>query len=129
VYVLDSSIIIAIAQGEAGSDLLLRYLEGAVMSSVNYAEVLQKVAQLGRSVSDARIIVRDMDVGIVPHDEELAAETAMLWPATRKKGLSLADRACLALARSMNAVAVTADRAWADLDIGADVQVISRPPR
>src|SRR5436190_23195334 len=111
------------AVDEPESSDLLRFLNGALMSSVNYSEVLQKVAQLGASIPDARDIVRDMDIGIVPHDEELAAQTAALWPHTKARGLSLADRACLALAKSANAVAVSTDQAWANLEIGVDVHL------
>jgi ribonuclease VapC len=52
---------------------------------------------------------------------ELAAQ---LWSQTKAFGLSLGDRACLALAIDQKAIALTADRVWANLQIGVDIQVI-----
>lgn len=51
-------------------------------------------------------------------------EIALLRPLTKARGLSLADRACLALARRLNVPVVTADREWADLNLGVIVQLI-----
>jgi len=57
----------------------------------------------------------------------MAAESAALWPLTRHKGLSLADRACLALTRAVHGIAVTTDHAWADLDLpGIAVHIVDR---
>lgn len=61
---------------------------------------------------------------MVPTDSELAMRTGLLHAETRANGLSLGDRYCLALAASRNAIAQTADRAWADLDIGLPIEVV-----
>lgn len=58
------------------------------------------------------------------YDEDLALAASKLRPATRHKGLSLGDRACLALAIREGATAITTDRAWADLDVGCHIEVI-----
>lgn len=60
----------------------------------------------------------------VPTAAICAEAAARLRPATRHAGLSLADRACLALARRLGVPAVTADRAWGDLDVGVEVRLI-----
>ncbi len=126
-YVLDSSVFIAVMKAEPGSERLLEYFDGSLICAINQSEVLQKFAQLGGSVETAAQMMATFDCEVVPFDRERAMETAALWPSTKSKGLSLADRSCLGLARAMNGVAVTTDRAWGKLDIpGIDVQVIGR---
>lgn len=63
-------------------------------------------------------------VVIFPLDEPQAQEAARLRLLTRAAGLSLADRACLALAKSLSLPVLTADRAWAALQVGVVVEVI-----
>lgn len=125
--VVDASAALALLRAEPGHDVVAAHLqEGAVMSAVNYAEVVQKLGQLGSdtAAADAAALIA-LGLTIAPLDVELAVGTAELWPATRRAGLSLADRACLALAVSMpDGVALTADRAWATLDIGARIELI-----
>lgn len=126
-YVLDSSVLIAVMKAEPGSERLLQYFDGSLMGAINYSEVLQKFAQLGGSVETASAIMAGFDFHVVPFDQDLAAETAALWPLTSSKGLSLADRSCVALARAMNGVAVTADIGWKNLDIhDVEIHVIDR---
>lgn len=126
-YVLDSSVLIAVMKAEADSEKLLDYFDGSLMCAINQSEVLQKVAQLGRSVETASEILASFDYLVVPFDARRAAETAELWPLTSSKGLSLADRSCLGLAHAMSGIAVTLDRAWGALKIpGVDVHVIDR---
>jgi PIN domain nuclease of toxin-antitoxin system len=71
-----------------------------------------------------RLDVEAAGVTIVPFDPEHAEEAARLWVAAPRSGLSLGDRACLALARSRGAVAMTTDRAWADMALDVSVQVV-----
>ena len=73
-------------------------------------------------VLQSLIIYRQVDV--IDFGWDLAMAAAGLRPATRSQGLSFADRACLALAIREDAVALTADRKWADLDIGCRIEVI-----
>ena len=68
--------------------------------------------------------MREFGLAIRPFDESLAVEAGFLRPATRQYGLSLGDRACLALALRERIPVVTADRAWSQLDLGIDIQVI-----
>ncbi len=65
-----------------------------------------------------------LGIEVEAFDADAADETGALWTATRDTGLSLADRACLAVARSLELPAVTADRAWLELDVGVDVRCI-----
>jgi PIN domain nuclease of toxin-antitoxin system len=100
-------------------------LTGALMSSVNWSEVVQKAIARGVSVdAGTRRDVEAVGVRIVPFGADEAEHAARLWHAAPRAGLSLGDRACLALAAARGGVAVTADRAWAALRLDVAVQVI-----
>ena len=121
---LDSSALLALAFGEDGAAVAGRAVGGAVMSAVNVTEVITRLIDRGASPEQARSALSRFGLTIRPFDESLALEAGSLRAATRSRGLSLGDRACLALAIRERAQVVTADRAWASLDLGIDVQVI-----
>jgi ribonuclease VapC len=110
--VLDSSALLALLWNEPGADRVATALPGALLSSVNLAEVLTKLCERGLSVSEGRELVESLGVVVVDFDMEQAEETAALRESTRSLGLSLGDRACLSLARRRNGPALTADAAW-----------------
>lgn len=122
--VLDASAVLAVLNREPGNDMVRGYIPGALMSAVNVAEVVGKLAASGISENEIHAAISILGVEIVNFDEEHAFATGMLSPLTRKQGLSLADRACLSLARIRQATALTADRIWSELDIGIDVVLI-----
>lgn len=122
--VLDASALIALLWDEPGAEAVERLLGRAAMSVVNWAEVLQRFRAHGVETAGKRESVEALGVAIVsftPEDAELAAE---LWEPTRAAGLSLADRACLALARRLDMPAHTADRDWRKVDVGVEVVLI-----
>jgi len=123
VAVLDASALLALLQGEPGSSRVLEVLPGVLICSVNLSEVVAKLAESGMPEGD---IHRALGLGleIVPFDEALAFQAGLLRPVTRRAGLSLGDRACLALAQARSLPALTTDRAWTGLDAGVDVEVI-----
>jgi PIN domain nuclease of toxin-antitoxin system len=124
-HVLDASALLAVLQREAGAEVVLPVIEGALMSSVNWSEVVQKAAARGVAVD--RRMRRDVEaigVRIVPFAPDDAEAAAGIWEAAPRAGLSLGDRACLALARDRGAVALTTDRAWAALPLGVTVEVV-----
>ncbi len=94
--------------------------EGAALSSVNLSEV---VARLLRSFDEQEVrdFLRPFEVTVFDFDDNGAWHTALLLPITRSSGLSLGDRACLALAASLGLPAMTADRIWANVDVGVEV--------
>lgn len=125
--VLDASSLLALINNEPGADEVVSKLDSALLSSVSLSEILQKSAVRGIDPSTVRSLIESLGVQIVDFDAEMATETAELWPLTKAHGVSLADRSCLALAHTTGGIAVTADRAWADLDIpGVAVYVITR---
>ena len=122
--VFDSSALLAIAFGESGADIAARALDGAVISAVNAAEVVARYVDRGSSPDQAQRWFEDFGLAVRPFDEVLAMQTGSLREKTRNHGLSLGDRACLSLAIRENAPVVTADRAWATLDLDVEVQLI-----
>lgn len=122
--ILDASALIALLWEEPGADAVELLLGQAVIAAVNWAEVLQRYRALGletigklESVEALGVTVEDFRAG----DAEVVAE---LWAPTRQAGLSLADRACLALARRLGLPAHTADREWKNVDVGVKVVLI-----
>jgi PIN domain nuclease of toxin-antitoxin system len=120
--VLDASALLAVLRDEPGAESV--DLEGALVSTVNWTEVAQRLAPLGiaPSVLTARAVASGLV--LVPFDVDQAERAAALWASTRTARLSLGDRACLALGQVAGAVVVTADRAWAELDVGVTVVVV-----
>jgi PIN domain nuclease of toxin-antitoxin system len=119
--VLDSSAVLAVINGERGADAIFAYLDDASVSAVNYAEVIGKIVEGGLDRQTAREAVLRLGVRVLAFDSSQAERTGELRPLTRHRGLSLGDRACLALAEQKAAIVVTADATWSgvlpDLDI------------
>jgi ribonuclease VapC len=122
--VLDASALLALIQGEPGHEKIAAVLHRSKVSAVNLAEAGSHLTNLGQPIAEARSALATLNLDIVPFDDEQAMETARLRPLTRPLGLSLSDRACLALARKLRLPAMTTDRAWGRLDIGVQVTVI-----
>lgn len=127
--VLDASAILACLNGEPGGDVIERLVREnkCWVSAVNYAEVLARLHDWEMSVENAIEVVATLELRMAQFDEADAARCAALRPVTRSKGLSLGDRACLALAqRTATCVVYTADRPWLDLAVplGLDIRGI-----
>lgn len=122
--VLDASALLTVLNREPGADVVVPLLGHARMSAVNWSEVVQKAAGRGIATGDLRRNIESIGVTIIPFDAHDAEEAASLWPRTAPAGLSLADRACLALAQREGLPAVTTDRVWAGLALPIQVQVI-----
>ncbi|MHB8575791.1 MAG: type II toxin-antitoxin system VapC family toxin [Dehalococcoidia bacterium] len=122
---LDASALLAHFLDEPGKQAVAAaLLAGAAISAVNLAEVLARLHQNGTHELALRQAVARLGLDVVPFDEDLAYRTAVLRPLTRHLGLSLGDRACLALAQKLGLPVLTADRAWADLSLGITIQLI-----
>jgi PIN domain nuclease of toxin-antitoxin system len=122
--VLDASALLALLHGEPGSDIVEELLGMSAISSVNWSEVTQKALERGTAVEGLREDLESLGLEIVPFTAELAESTAHLRLSTRSAGLSLGDRACLALARDLRCPAITVDRIWKELSIGVDIRVV-----
>ncbi|HEX2107771.1 MAG TPA: type II toxin-antitoxin system VapC family toxin [Rubrobacteraceae bacterium] len=117
--VLDASALLALLQQEPGAEIVETLLEEAVISSVNWSEVVQKSLDHGVELGSLREDLEALGLSITPFSVEEAEIAAALRRGTARLGLSLADRACLALASRLSIPVLTTDRTWAELQLGA----------
>lgn len=123
--VLDASAVLAYLRREPGiGDVRRALVSGAVISTVNLAEVHGRVATEGRSADWTASRLGMVGLQVEPFVAEDAAVTGSLLAPTRALGLSLADRACLALAMRLDSPVLTTDRDLARADVGVEVHVI-----
>ena len=128
--VLDASALLAYILGEAGRETVgTALVSGAVINAVNYAEVLSRLVDTGddAAAADRRLrqegLIGDL-LNVVPLSEEDSVTIARLRALTRGQGVSLGDRACLATGLGPGRPVITADRAWAGIDVGVTVHLI-----
>lgn len=124
--VLDTSAVLAYLFQEAGADQVLPVLEAGsgVMSSVNYAELVGKLFDQGMPVEIVRETLFDLELEVIDYDEKQAFETGVLRTVSKAFGLSLGDRACLALAVIKKLPVLTADRIWLNVPVPTEVRSI-----
>ena len=116
--VLDASAVLAVLNGEPGEKKVIPLLAESVISAVNLSEVAAKLLEAGMDEESAQIAVSVLGIGeIADFTENLAWNAARLRPLTKQNGLSLGDRACLALAIKLKVPAVTADQEWSKLKL------------
>jgi PIN domain nuclease of toxin-antitoxin system len=120
-WVLDASALIAAMRGEPGESVVRERLAQARISAVNLSEVVAKLQDHGVPDSVIDESLAELALDVTPFDEDQAMTGGKLRRATRNAGLSLGDRACLALAKSLGAIALTTDRAWRE--VGGDVEI------
>lgn len=121
--VLDASALLAMLHSEPGGDVVQGLLKTAAISTVNWSEVIQKALDRNVEVQGLRQDLEALGLKILPFSADHAERTASLRADTLHLGLSLGDRACLALAAELGIPAVTADRVWKDLAIGIEIRV------
>lgn len=122
--VIDASALLALLNAEPGADIVAEALPGGVISAVNLSEVVAKLCEAGMPENAIRQALQPLGLEIEPFDEEQAYQAGLLRAATQAAGISLGDRACLSLAKMLGVVALTADRTWAGLSVGATIKVI-----
>lgn len=122
--VLDASALLAFLQNETGCDQVEAVLPEAVISSVNWAEVVQKSIAAGVDIEGMREDLDALGLAILPFTVEEAEIAGRLWQQTREYGLSLGDRACLSLGLRLNAPVLTADQIWIALNLSITVHSI-----
>lgn len=122
-HVLDASALLAAYRAEPGAKLVNEVLRTAFMCTVNWSEVLQHARRVGLPTESLREELEHQGVTLMDFNAIDAAEAAELAGSHPALGLSLGDRACLALAKRLGGTAVTADRAWSQVK-GVSVKLI-----
>jgi len=95
---------------EPGADIVRASLVGALMSAVNYSEVMKKTIERNVAVDSLHALVKTASIDIIPFDTLLAEASAELYPLTKAHGMSFADRACLALGIHRKLIVLTAEK-------------------
>jgi PIN domain nuclease of toxin-antitoxin system len=123
-YVLDASALLALLNNETGANVVREILPDAIISAVNFSEVIAWLTRIHIPDDEISDILDVLGLTIIPFDKELAYKTGQMAEMTKPLGLSLGDRACLALAIKFNAIAVTADKIWGNLGNMVQIQII-----
>ncbi|GGL28584.1 MULTISPECIES: type II toxin-antitoxin system VapC family toxin [Caulobacter] len=126
-FVMDASAILALIYGESGHDRVAAALPNSRICAVNLAEIVSSMIDEEIPLYDIERRMGRLLSKVVDLDRDLAMKAGLLREATRHKGLSLGDRACLALAMRERLPVMTADRAWRDLDLPVEVVLIREP--
>lgn len=124
--VLDTSAILAYLFDETGAEQVEPILEAnlGVISSVNYAELASKLVDKGMPLEAVISAIENLELTFVAQDQQQAQMNAELRPLSKAFGLSLGDRACLALGLVQNLPVMTADKVWKDVPSKVVVEVI-----
>lgn len=124
-WVLDASALLALLNRESGHGRVADALvEGAMMSTVNLSEVVAKLADSGLTEAEICEAIDPLGIDYAAFDEEGAILAGMLRPTSREVGLSLGDRACVALGNLSGLPVLTSDLAWNDLDLDSGVEIV-----
>lgn len=113
--VYDASALLALVLAEPGAERATQSLADGVISSVNLSEVIATLVARGATSSDVSALIMDLPLGVETFTSEDAENAGLLRGPTEALGLSLGDRACIALGRRLDAHILTADRAWEKL--------------
>jgi len=122
--VLDASALLALLNAEPGSEVVEQTIPGAAISTVNLSEVAGKLAEAGMPGDVIRTVLGGIELEVHPFNLEAAYLVGALRVQTRELGLSLGDRACLALGIQLELPGLTTDRNWKSLEVGVEVRVI-----
>ena len=120
--VLDASAVLALLHEGQGADEIEQLLDGALMSSINLSEVIQRAEQRGIGTEGLEYDLEALGIQFRGFDLAMARPTAELW--SRGSGLSLGDRACVVLAEAEGLIAVTADRRWARAKLPVELRFV-----
>jgi ribonuclease VapC len=123
-YVLDASAVLCLLQEEKGAERVARVLPEAIIGAVNYSEVVSKLVEAGIDEPTVDDLIDALQLKVIPFDRIHARLAGSLRVTTRKLGLSLGDRACLALAATEQATALTCERIWTKFDAPCKVEAL-----
>lgn len=122
--VFDSSAILALIKMENGHETVASHLDNAIVSSASFCEVATTLSREGFGQEEVIRSLSDTFLHIIDFDSDQAVVVASIDEATRHYNLSLADKACLALARIKNLPVLTANKLWKNLDLNIETKTI-----
>ncbi len=122
--VLDASALLALVNQEPGQDIVAELLPRSLVSAVNASEFVAKLTDQGMPEGEVQEVLVALNVTVVPFDEAQGLVAGYLRAVTKPFGLSLGDRACLALGLQVQCPVVSADKTWAQLDLPLEIQII-----
>ena len=123
-WVIDASALLAAIHKEKGGDIVEQNIDHCVISAVNWSEVLQKLERAGIDTDQIESALKALGLEVLDFTDEEARITSKLWKPSKTLGLSLADRACLATGIHLNTQVITADKAWAEMEIDIEIVLI-----
>lgn len=121
---MDASAVLSFLKSETGHDVVRKHLYQSTISAINVGEVLSKQIAHGMSLDKSMSQLARLRMRVVPHEYEHAVAVASLHNQAKQFGLSYADKACLGLAMLEQRPVLTADRSWANMDIGVELTLI-----
>src|SRR4029079_7517359 len=107
-----------------GGDTVTPYIPSAIISAVNMVEVISYMVNRGMDASEVKALVRDLTIEVIPFDNQQAFIAGEMILKTKQKGLSLADRACLALTTVKKLPVLTGDKVWGELNLDIEIKLI-----
>ena len=123
-YVLDASAVLCLLQEEKGAERVAEALPAAIIGAVNYSEVVGKLVETGIDEATVDSLIDKLQLKVIPFDRTQARFAGSLRATTRKLGLSLGERACLALAAAEQAPALTCERIWTKFEAPCKVEAL-----
>lgn len=123
--VFDASAILALLRNEPGADTVAQYAGDGLISAVNLQEVIKELLRRGIPIQASLELLDALHLDVRAHGRAEAAASAALYPVTSQYGSGLGDRTCMALAIAEDLPALTADKAWAKVQVaGLKVQFV-----
>jgi PIN domain nuclease of toxin-antitoxin system len=123
-FILDASAVLALLGEEKGYDLVQEALPNSVISTVNLSEVITKIAAQGVVKEVAMQILSLLGIKVIAFGQSDAWTSGFLYSEIKHLGLSLGDRACLALGFQLERIVLTADTAWQSLKLPVKIRLI-----
>lgn len=119
--VFDASAVLALLNKETGEEIVEQHLPNSILSTVNLAEAVAALIDIGISREEAESTITELVTEIISFDQQQACIAADLRKITKSYGLSLGDRACLALAQMKNIPVLTADKIWKNINHSTEI--------
>lgn len=123
--VFDASAILALLRDEPGADIVASHVGDGMISAVNFQEVIKELLRRGIPVTASLDLLDALHLDVRPHGRDDAVAAAAIYPATKAYGSGLGYRSCMALAIAEGLPTITADQAWAKVEVaGLKIQLV-----